>query len=122
MHEPACEDLPGRITVMVEMFRITHSRGKVTHVEGRKQAIELLLEMHSEEESSDRGGYGTPKTGTLIERMFRSRKGLPEKSYYSRWGMKLEKFLEGEWVEITYDFVPAHLTLDGIMYKDAKDG
>jgi len=104
---------------MVEMFRITHSRGMALHVEGRQAMVRQLLRMHTERVAQE-SGFGKSSINALIERMFRSRKNL-EPVYRAPWGMKLEQFVDGEWVEIAYDFVPAHLTLDGVTYEESQD-
>lgn len=105
----------------VELFRILHSRDKVIHVEGRQAAVRKLLDMYSERVARH-NGYGTPSIGALIERLFRSRRGVDPKPIQSSWGMVLEQFIDGEWVPVSVDLVPAHITLNGIVYKDPRDG
>lgn len=102
---------------MVEMFRITTRRNLVTHVESRDDLARKLLAMESQALAS-KDSYGGHKFNTLVERMFRSRKNLPERVDFPPYGTVVEKFVDGEWVPITYEFVPSHLVLDGEVYSD----
>lgn len=103
---------------MVEMFRITTRRNLVTHVETRAALARKLLAMESQALASKDVWNGSRGFSTLVERMFRSRKGLSEKVDYPPFGTVVEKFVDGEWVPVTYEFVPSHLVLDGEVYSD----
>ena len=103
---------------MVEMFRITTLRNLVEHVESRSALARKLLTLESQTIASKDVWHHSRGFSTLVERMFRSRKGLPEKVSVPPYGTTVEKFVDGEWVPITYQFVPAHLVLDGEVYDD----
>lgn len=115
-HERACKHLLRRITNMVEMFRITHSRSQVEHIEGRRVLASRLLELESLSlATKDR--WDSPKFSTSVEKMFRARKGKGS-STRGPFAISVEKFVAGDWVVVEYQFVPSYLVLDGETYDD----
>lgn len=100
---------------MVEMFRITHSRSEVEHLEGRKKLALRLLELESMKLAA-KARWDNPKIGTFIERMFRSQKGKEVTVGYGPHGIHAEQFIDGEWVDLPYEFVPSKLVLNGETY------
>ncbi len=114
---------------MAELFRIKYgyrasssSSTSVEHFESRKALAMKLLDVQSEIVAftpNSRGGLAA-----AIENMFRKRRGDKD---LSNWNarkadrvLQVQQFKVDTWVDVEYEFVPAHLTIGGELYVDPR--
>lgn len=111
---------------MVEMFRIHYgwrsgaaSSANTQHFESRRSLALRLLDLQSEVVAYPASGVWNMTT--RIERMFRKRRnesGTPPGFRSASEIYLVQKLVDGEWADITFEFIPAKLILDGEDYSD----